>query len=108
MYHFLAYSIWEVQNMQMLFFICFVQKNQKEGNKQMIKILGLDLEFILLNIPISFESEISIGKKQQCCSPQPPEEPQPPETPEEPEPPENPEEPQPPFPPYPPFANRDS
>ncbi|MCM2980245.1 hypothetical protein M3599_04790 [Niallia circulans] len=60
----------------------------------MLKILGLDVEVTLLNIPISFESELSVGcKKKSCCPNYPPSPPEPPG---------------PPFPPYPPFANRDA
>lgn len=54
----------------------------------MIKILGVDLEVTLLNIPISFDSELSVGcKKKSCCSHKPP---------------------KPPYPPYPPYTNRDA
>ncbi|MDU1843952.1 MAG: hypothetical protein E6778_00255 [Niallia nealsonii] len=46
----------------------------------MFRILGLDVDFVFLNIPVSFEYELAIGRKRQ--------------------------QPQPPFPPYPPFADR--
>ena len=45
----------------------------------MFKILGLDVDFVFLNIPVSFEYELAIWKKRH---------------------------PHPPYPPYPPFADR--
>ena len=45
----------------------------------MFKILGLDVDFVFLNIHVSFEYELAIGKKRH---------------------------PHPPYPPYPPFADR--
>ncbi|MGN8844696.1 hypothetical protein ACTQ5K_02215 [Niallia sp. Sow4_A1] len=49
----------------------------------MFKIFGFDVDFVFLNIPVSFEYEFKIGKKHHGNRPQPP------------------------FPPYPPYANRD-
>jgi len=56
---------------------------KSKGGKQMFKIFGFDVDFVFLNIPVSFEYEFKIGKKRHGNRPQPP------------------------FPPYPPYANRD-